>query len=41
MDIRKPLLYVCLALLLGYRLWKQRMAPVRLSVARFAETGEA
>lgn len=37
-----PLLYVCvLALLLGYRLWKQRMAPVRLSVARFAETGEA
>ncbi len=41
-DIRMPLLYVCgLALLLGYRLWKRRRVPVRLSVARFAGTGEA
>jgi methionine sulfoxide reductase heme-binding subunit len=36
-DIRGPLLYVCgLALLLGYRVWKQRKSASRLSVARFA-----
>ena len=41
-DIREPLLYVCgLALLLGYRLWKQRRAFSPVSVARFARTDEA
>jgi sulfoxide reductase heme-binding subunit YedZ len=38
-DIREPLLYVCgLTLLLGYRLWKNRRALARVSVARFART---
>lgn len=41
-DIREPLLYVCgLSLLLGYRLWKHRRAPARVSVARLARTDEA
>jgi methionine sulfoxide reductase heme-binding subunit len=39
-DIHEPLLYACgLALLLGYRLWKQRKSLPRFSVARFARTG--
>jgi sulfoxide reductase heme-binding subunit YedZ len=38
-DIREPLLYVCgLALLLGYRLWKERRALSQISVARFPRT---
>ncbi len=38
-DIREPALYVCgLALLLGYRLWKRRRSPARVSVARLAGT---
>jgi sulfoxide reductase heme-binding subunit YedZ len=38
-DVREPFLYACgLALLLGYRLWKQRKSLPRLSVARFART---
>jgi sulfoxide reductase heme-binding subunit YedZ len=38
-DIREPLLYVCgLALLLGYRLWQERRALSRVSVARFPRT---
>jgi methionine sulfoxide reductase heme-binding subunit len=38
-DIREPLLYVCgLAVLLGYRLWKERNATSRVNVARFART---
>ena len=38
-DIREPLLYVCgLALLLGYRLWKERRTLSRVSVARFPRT---
>ncbi len=41
-DIREPLLYACgLALLLGYRLWKQRQASARLSAAHRARTGAA
>ena len=41
-DIREPLLYVCgLSLLLGYRLWKERRSPSRLSAARFARTDGA
>jgi sulfoxide reductase heme-binding subunit YedZ len=41
-DIREPLLYACgLALLLGYRLWKQRKALARVSAARFARTDGA
>ncbi len=41
-DIREPLLYACgLALLLGYRLWKERRSLARLSVARLARTGGA
>jgi methionine sulfoxide reductase heme-binding subunit len=41
-DIREPLLYVCgVAILLGYRLWKQRRSPARVSVARFARTDGA
>ncbi|HUX72600.1 MAG TPA: protein-methionine-sulfoxide reductase heme-binding subunit MsrQ [Steroidobacteraceae bacterium] len=37
-DIREPLLYACgLGLLLGYRLWKRRAAPARVSVGRLAE----
>jgi methionine sulfoxide reductase heme-binding subunit len=41
-DIREPLLYVCgLAILLGYRLWKQRRTPQNVSVARFARTDGA
>ena len=41
-DIREPLLYACgLSLLLGYRLWKQRRSPSRLSAARFARTDGA
>jgi methionine sulfoxide reductase heme-binding subunit len=41
-DIREPLLYVCgLSLLLGYRLWKHRQSPARLSVARPARTDGA
>ncbi len=36
-DIREPFLYACgLAVLLGYRLWKQRAAAVRISAARLA-----
>ena len=38
-DVREPLLYVCgLALLFGYRLWKERRALARVSVARFPRT---
>jgi methionine sulfoxide reductase heme-binding subunit len=41
-DIREPLLYVCgLALLLGYRAWKQRKPLSRFSASLFARTGEA
>jgi sulfoxide reductase heme-binding subunit YedZ len=41
-DIREPLLYACgLALLLGYRLWKQRRASARLSGAHSARSGAA
>jgi methionine sulfoxide reductase heme-binding subunit len=41
-DIRPPLLYFCgLAILLGYRLLKQRQPLARISVARFATTDEA
>ena len=41
-DIREPLLYVCgLAVLLGYRLWKQRQAAARLSAARPARSDAA
>jgi sulfoxide reductase heme-binding subunit YedZ len=41
-DIRPPLLYLCgLAILLGYRLWKQRQSLATVSVARFARTDEA
>jgi sulfoxide reductase heme-binding subunit YedZ len=41
-DIREPLLYACgLALLLGYRLWKQLKAPQRVSVARIPRTDGA
>ena len=41
-DIREPLLYACgLSLLLGYRLWKQRRSPSRLSAARLAGTDGA
>lgn len=41
-DIREPLLYACgLAFLLCYRLWKQRKALPRFSVARFARTDGA
>jgi sulfoxide reductase heme-binding subunit YedZ len=41
-DIREPLLYACgLTLLLGYRLWKQRRSPVRLSVVLPAGTDGA
>jgi sulfoxide reductase heme-binding subunit YedZ len=41
-DIREPLLYLCgLSLLLGYRLWKRRRSPARVSVARLARTDEA
>jgi sulfoxide reductase heme-binding subunit YedZ len=41
-DIREPLLYVCgLALLLGYRLWKERRALSLISVARFPRTDGA
>ena len=38
-DMRVPLLYACmLALLLGYRLWKQYRPALRISVARLAST---
>jgi sulfoxide reductase heme-binding subunit YedZ len=38
-DIREPVLYACgLTLLLGYRVWKRRQSPARVSVARFATT---
>jgi sulfoxide reductase heme-binding subunit YedZ len=41
-DIRQPFLYACgLALLLGYRLWKQRKTIERFSVARIARTDGA
>jgi sulfoxide reductase heme-binding subunit YedZ len=41
-DIRPPLLYLCgFAILLGYRLLKQRQSLERVSVARFARTDEA
>jgi methionine sulfoxide reductase heme-binding subunit len=41
-DIREPLLYLCgLAILLGYRLWKQRRTQASVSVARFARTDGA
>jgi sulfoxide reductase heme-binding subunit YedZ len=41
-DIREPLLYACgLALLLGYRAWKQRKSLARVSASLFATTGEA
>jgi methionine sulfoxide reductase heme-binding subunit len=41
-DVREPLLYLCgLSLLLGYRLWKHRQSPARVSVARLARTDEA
>jgi sulfoxide reductase heme-binding subunit YedZ len=41
-DIRPPLLYAGgFAILLGYRLWKHRQSPTRVSVARFARTDEA
>jgi methionine sulfoxide reductase heme-binding subunit len=41
-DIRPPLLYLCgLAILLGYRLLKQRRPLAPISVARFARTDEA
>ena len=41
-DIREPLLYACgLALLLGYRLWKQRRVSARLSAAHRSRTGAA
>jgi methionine sulfoxide reductase heme-binding subunit len=41
-DIREPLLYVGgLAILLGYRLWKQRRGAAGVSVARFARTDGA
>lgn len=41
-DIREPLLYACgLTLLLGYRLWKERRSPARISAARFARTDGA
>jgi sulfoxide reductase heme-binding subunit YedZ len=41
-DIREPLLYACgLTLLLGYRLWKSRQSPARVSVARIARTDGA
>ena len=39
-DIREPLLYACgLAVLLGYRLYKNRASPVRFSVERPATPG--
>src|ERR1019366_7118672 len=39
---REPLLYACgLALLLGYRAWKQRKSLARVSASLFATTGEA
>jgi methionine sulfoxide reductase heme-binding subunit len=38
-DIRQPLIYAaCLALLLGYRIWKERRQLVRLGAARLAGT---
>jgi sulfoxide reductase heme-binding subunit YedZ len=41
-DIREPLLYVCgLALLLGYRLWKNRRSLVHLNAVRIARTDAA
>lgn len=41
-DIREPLLYACgLALLLGYRLWKQAKTSQRVSVARIPRTDGA
>ena len=41
-DIREPLLYACcLALLLGFRVWRRRQPKASLSVARLAETDGA
>jgi methionine sulfoxide reductase heme-binding subunit len=41
-DITEPRQYaVGLALLLGYRVWKQRRSLIRFFAARFAGTGEA
>ena len=41
-DVREPLLYVGgLAILLGYRVWKQRKSLIRFSAARFARTDGA
>jgi sulfoxide reductase heme-binding subunit YedZ len=41
-DIREPLLYACgLALLFGYRLWKNRQSLLRISAVRFAGIDEA
>jgi methionine sulfoxide reductase heme-binding subunit len=38
-DVREPLIYVCgLAILLGYRLWKERRALVRIGAAPLART---
>jgi len=38
-DVREPLIYACgLAILLGYRLWKERRALVRIGAARLART---
>jgi sulfoxide reductase heme-binding subunit YedZ len=41
-DIRQPLMYATgLTVLLGYRLWRQRKALLRVSAERFARPDAA